>query len=280
MRIDPADLAGAGRGRRDNALGMPLRWCPPGAFHLGRLPGGLERFEAIAPRPATIDRGFWIGEREVTQSEWLRLMGATLREQRAKDPSQPRPLGDGSTREHAGEGPDRPIYFVSHAEAEAFCRELTEAERAGGRLEAGWEYRLPTEAQWEYACRAGTTTATAFGDALSGAQANFDGTRPLRGAEAGPYLREITPAGRYPANAWGIFDMHGNLWEWCLDDVEAADRAAGPKADDADARRRIYRGGCWHNFGSMALSTSRGWGDAGDRGSGVGFRVALVFAGP
>jgi formylglycine-generating enzyme required for sulfatase activity len=120
-----------------------------------------------------LSHGFWMGKFEVTQAQWQRVMGATLRQQRAKDPGRPRPVGDGTTRDHVGEGPDHPTYYTSHFEAEEFCRKLTEAERGAGRLELGWEYRLPTEAQWEFACRAGTTTATAFGDRLSSTQANL-----------------------------------------------------------------------------------------------------------
>ena len=221
MRIDPDDLARAGRERNDNELGMTFCWCPPGSFHMGRLHlGGL----LARKRPyqwdgvgVTLSHGFWMGKFEVTQAQWRRVMGATLREQRAKDPTQPRTVGDSTMRDHVGEGPDYPIYFTSHAEAEEFCRKLTETERVAGRLEQGWEYRLPTEAQWEFACRAGTTTATAFGDRLSSTQANFDGSKPFNGAPAGPYLHDTTPVGSYPPNAWGLHDMHGNVWEWCRD---------------------------------------------------------------
>jgi sulfatase modifying factor 1 len=210
MRIDPDDLIHAGRERDDNGMGMTFCWCPPGTFHMGRVADRLGQTHGAGPVRVTLRHGFWMGKFEVTQAHWQRLMGATLREQRARDPSQPRPVGDGTTRDHVGEGPAYPIYYTSHAEAEEFCRKLTEAERGAGRLELGWEYRLPTEAQWEFACRAGTTTATAYGDRLSSRQANFDGTHPFDGAPVGPYLHETTPVGSYPANGWGLHDMHGN----------------------------------------------------------------------
>src|SRR5262249_36715389 len=114
------------------------------------------------------------------------------------------------------EGDDLPVGNVNFAEAETFCRKLTELGRQSGDLPEGWEVRLPTEAQWEYACRAGTATATAFGDSLSSKQANFKGT-PYNGAEPGPSLGRAAPVGGYPANAWGLHDMHGNTYEWCRD---------------------------------------------------------------
>ena len=267
MEIDPVEATHAGEPRVDNGAGMAFRRCPTGSFLMGQGRGAVR---------VGLTRVYWMGEREVTQSQWLRVMGATLREQRARDPGQPRPLGDGSTRDHVGEGPDHPIYFVNHHEAAGFCRKLTEQERAAGRLPEGLEYRLPTEAEWEFACRAGTSTATAFGDGLGAGSANFDGSKPYRGAAVGPYLRETTPTGRYPANAWGLLDMHGNVWEWCLDGYADALPGGRDPLGALSSTRRSYRGGCWHNPGSLCLSTSRGWGGPEDRGSGLGFRVALA----
>ena len=273
MEVDPAEAAHAGESRDDNGLGMKFRRCPPGSFLMGRGKGSAR---------VTLRRVFWMGQTEVTQSQWKRLMGLTLREQRAKDPGQPRPLGDGSKRDHAGEGPDHPIYFINFADASEFCRKLTDEERQAGRLPDGLEYRLPTEAQWEFACRAGTSTATAFGDALGSLQANFDGSKPYGDAAVGPYLKEITPVGRYPANAWGLHDMHGNLWEWCLDGYQETLPGDVDPVGVPSSSRRSYRGGCWHNPGILCLSTDRGWGPAESdgRGSGMGFRVALVPADP
>lgn len=279
--INPDDLSRVGRERDDNELGMKFCWCPSGSFQMGRLPEPLGRFRDVAvPVEATLRHGFWMGKFEVTQAQWRSVMGVTLPEQRAKDPTQPRPVGDGSTRDHVGEGPDHPIYFVSHAEAQEFCRRLTETERGAGRLEPGWGYRLPTEAEWEFACRAGTATATAFGDQPSSTQANFDGSRPVNGAPVGPYLHETTPVGRYPANAWGLHDMHGNVWEWCLDGFSPQPSGGVDPLQASDSPDRVMRGGCWHNWGSMCLSTSRSSGRADQRGSGLGFRVILGPVGP
>src|SRR6516165_2144512 len=118
MRIDPGELARAGRERNDNGLGMTFCWCLPGSFHMGRL----DLYIRNVGVGATLRHGFWMGKFEVTQAQWQLVMGVTLREQRAKDPTQPRPVGDDTMRDHVGEGPDYPIYFTSHAEAEEFCR--------------------------------------------------------------------------------------------------------------------------------------------------------------
>src|SRR5260221_440637 len=121
-------------------------------------------------------------------------------------------------------------------------------------LSKEWEFRLPTEAQWEYACRAGTTTATSFGEKLSSKQANFQG-KPYNGAEEGPSLKMTVKVGSYPANAWGMHDMHGNVFEWCRDwyqsklsggtdpDLYLAKDLASKNRNGSMSR--VRRGGCW-----------------------------------
>ena len=146
-------------------------------------------------------KGFWIGKYEVTQGDWRRVVGEFPGELTAELP----------------EGDDYPVGNVNFAEAEEFCRKLTEMAIASKELPANWEFRLPTEAQWEYACRAGTTTATAFGDSLSRRQANFQGKPYNGGADDGPSLKRASRVGSYAPNAWGIHDMHGNTFEWCRD---------------------------------------------------------------
>jgi sulfatase modifying factor 1 len=149
----------------------------------------------------TLTRGYWMAKYEVTQAQWRGIVG--------EFPDRP------PTPEF-GLGDDVPVYWVNYAEAERFCARLTTRARELARLPRGWGFRLPTEAQWEYACRAGTTTATAFGDRLGRHQANFSG-EPLNGGADGPPLHRAAPAGKYPANRWGLCDMHGNIFEWCRD---------------------------------------------------------------
>jgi formylglycine-generating enzyme required for sulfatase activity len=137
-----------------------------------------------------MSQGFWMGKYEVTQREWRQVVGAI-----------PGVL-------NAGEGEDFPVYWISFSEAEGFCRMLTERARAAGELPAGWEFRLPTEAQWEYACRAGSTTAFSYGGTLTSAEANFG--KPYSGTPTGVPGSAASRVGSYAANAWGLHDMHGN----------------------------------------------------------------------
>jgi formylglycine-generating enzyme required for sulfatase activity len=148
-----------------------------------------------------------------------------------------------------------------------------------------WEFRLPTEAQWEYACRAGTTTATAFGGTLSSEQANFKG-KPYNGARPGPSLNRAARVGSYPANAWGLHDMHGNGYEWCRDwyharlpggtdpDLWAAKRSA-TRSEHGDISR-VRRGGCWADDGWPCRSAFRLRFEPERRYDHIGFRVVAV----
>ena len=167
---------------------------------MGSPPGEPERRPGEDQVEVTLTKGFWMGKYEATQGQWKRVIGKLPGELTAELP----------------EGDDFPVGNVNFAEAEAFCQKLTELGRQSGDLPKDWEFRLPTEAQWEYACRAGTTTATSFGDKLSSKQANFKG-KPYNGAEPGPSLNRAAKVGSYPANAWGLHDMHGNTFEWCRD---------------------------------------------------------------
>src|SRR5947208_1671910 len=161
---------------------------------------------------------------------------------------------------------DLPVYWVNFGEAEAFGRKLTELAHKAGDLPVEWEFRIPTEAQWEYACRAGTTTATSFGDTLNSRQANFKG-RPYNGAESGPSLGRAAKVGSYPANAWGLHDLPGTTFEWCRDwyhaklpggvdpDLYAARPTAAVNRDGTGSR--VRRGGAWTDDGWPCRSAFR-----------------------
>ena len=236
---------------------------------MGSPPGEPERRPGEEQVEVTLTRGFWMSKYEVTQGDWKRIAG--------KLPGPP-------TAE-LPEGDDLPVGNVSFAEAEGFCSELTVRARASGSLPEDWEIRLPTEAQWEYACRAGTTTATAFGDTLSSAQANFSG-KPYNGAAPGPSLGRASAAGSYPPNPWGLHDMHGNTYEWCRDwyhhslpggkdpDLhDAKDTATRSEHGDVS---RVRRGGCWADDGWPCRSSFRLRFEPERRWDHIGFRVVAV----
>jgi sulfatase modifying factor 1 len=145
---------------------------------------------------------------------------------------------------------------------------ITQMEKAAGRLPKGWAYTLPTEAQWEYACRAGTTTAYAFGDNITEEQANYGGN-----------VGKTTPVGTYPANPWGFHDLHGNVWEWCRDwcrdwNGDYPDGSASDPQGPADGSIRVYRGGSWAGSGRYMRSASRFRDSPDNRNNNLGFRLS------
>jgi formylglycine-generating enzyme required for sulfatase activity len=254
----PPAFTGSKAGDQREVAGIKLCWCPAGRFVMGSPPSEPERRPGEDQVEVTLTKGFWAGKYEVTQGQWKRVVGAVPGELTA------------------GEGEDFPVYNVNFAEAEAFCRKLTEQTRAAGTLPEAWEFRLPTEAQWEYACRAGTKTATAFGDRLSSRQANFKG-QPYNGAEVGPSLNRAAKVGRYPANAWGLHDMHGNVFEWCRD-WSHPKRPGGTDPDlyDNKAQSRVRRGGCWADEGWPCRSACRLRFEPERRSDHIGFRIVAI----
>jgi len=234
---------------------------------MGSPPGEPERRPDEAQVEVTLTRGFWIAKYEATQGEWKRIVG---------------PL-PGPVTAQLPAGDDFPVGNVSFAEAERFCHTLTERSRQSGSLPADWEFRLPTEAQWEYACRATTRTATAFGDRLSSRQANFKG-RPYNGADQGPSLNRAARVGSYRANAWGLHDMHGNTFEWCRDWYHALlPGGADPDLRDVKGAQnrdgtysRVRRGGAWDDDGWACRSAFRLRYEPERRYDHIGFRVVVV----
>ena len=248
-----------------NGLQMKFCWCPSGKFVMGSPETELGRDGNQEKQVVVvIAQPFWMGKNEVTQAEYTKVMG--------NNPS--------SFQVVDGENTGRfPVEKVSWTEAAEFCRKWTEAERVAGRLPQGWEYRLPKEAEWEYACRAGTTTATAFGNSMSSLQANFDGERPYNGAELGPSIGRTTAVESYPPNDWGLHDMHGNVKEWCLDSYdEVPSDWIGPKIASANSYR-VYRGGHWGGSGDNCRAADRIMNTPSSRYEFLGFRVALVPSG-
>ena len=282
-----------------NGVRMTFCWCPPGTFTMGSPRDEKEREPAYCQFSedqvaVKLTKGFWLAKYETTQGQWERVMGTTLREQFKKANDQlyldyinsRTGVPWSAWAQSSGEGPSYPIYYVNHAEATAFCQRLTEQERQAGRLPRGWEYRLPTDAQWEYACRAGTRTATAFGDQLSSREANFDGNYPYNGAEKGPRLGRLAEVGQYRPNAWGLCDLHGNVREWCRDCYQAKlpggtdpEVTTNPVRTTGEADK-VVRGGSWQTWGSDCRSARRFGSAPVNRDNGCGFRVAAVLLTP
>lgn len=258
-----------GAGDQREIAGIMFCWCPRGRFTMGSPPGEPERRPGEDQVDVTIGNGFWMAKFETTQGQWKRVVG--------KLPGPP-------TAE-LPEGDDLPVGNVNFAESEAFCRRLTELGHQSGELPGDWEFRLPTEAQWEYACRAGTTTATSFGDSLSSRQANFMG-KPYRGAEPGPSLGRAARVGSYAANPWGLHDLHGNTFEWCRDwyhsklpggrDPDLHDAKATAQQSEHGDISRVRRGGCWADDGWACRSAFRLRFEPDRRYDHIGFRVVAV----
>ncbi len=252
-----------------NSIGMKLRLIPPGEFRMGStakeiealLPDAKEweRFLVNAESPqraVRISAAYYMGAYEVTQADYLRVTEAS-------------PSEFSRTGKHAAkvEGIDTdrfPVEGVSWDDAVEFCRKLSElpAEKAAGRV-----YRLPTEAQWEYACRAGTVTAYHTGDALAEADANFD----LK-------VGRPRPVGGSAANGFGLYDMHGNVFEWCHDRF-APDYRDAPAVDPdgpAQGNARVVRGGNYGYRARYCRSAARDRFQPTTVRGGIGFRVVIV----
>ena len=187
-------------------------------------------------------------------------------------PAQQKAKGD-SYLEVNGVGEDHPMYFVNWEDAQAFIAKLS----LSAALPEGWKYALPSEAQWEYACRAGTSTVFGYGDSLSSQEANFNGDYPYGGGAKGPNLGGTAVVGGYKANGWGLYDMHGNVYEWCLDAWDLS--SALPGGTDPVGRTgfiRVRRGGSWDGGGRGCRSANRIRSVPGNGDDYLGFRVAAV----
>ena len=243
-------------------LGLAMMLMPPGGFVMGEKQYNVT--EVWLTRP------FWLGMYEVTQGQWLALMGRT--------PSF-----------FKGAGKNAPVENVSWEDAIVFCRRLTEREGAAGRLPPGYEYTLPTEAQWEYACRASSaTTKFNWGDTFEVGRANM-GNNSSASVSAGEnvsipeFKKRNLPVGstmavgQFEPNAWGLYDMHGNVLEWCLDWY--ADKYSGGSVTDPmgppSGTFRVCRGGGWSDAADYCRTAYRSKFSPGISNRHLGFRVVL-----
>lgn len=236
-----------------NSLGMRFAWIPPGAYLMGSPTNetGREIYKGASEtqHKVTLTTGFYLGIHLVTQEQWLAVMG-----------SNP------SCFKHNKK--NLPVETVSWEDCQEFVTKLRESDAI--------PYRLPTEAEWEYACRAGTTTPFFFGDTISSEQANLDGTIIYGNAKPGRLRNKTMSVGSFPPNAWGLYDMHGNLFEWCQDwyGEYPKDDVVDPQGPNS-GERRVLRGGAFLVPAACCRSAYRYQETPTLRGFHIGFRICF-----
>lgn len=247
--------------RFENSIGMMLSYCPQGRFTMGSPLDEKGRDEDENQVHVSLTRPFYLGRTHVTQRQWQAVMGDSYKSPDGK--------GDGST----AVGPDMPVQNISWNDATAFCKRLSVLEHR--------VYRLPTEAEWEYACRAGSTQAFSMGDDLTPAMAQIDGSEPYRGKTRGATPQRPQRVASFPPNAWNLYDMHGNVAEWCADWYapyaigDAVDPRGPAKPESLESANRVLRGGSWCHPARMARSAARWSNSPVVKTNYIGFRVLL-----
>jgi formylglycine-generating enzyme required for sulfatase activity/tRNA A-37 threonylcarbamoyl transferase component Bud32 len=233
-----------------NSIGMEFVLVSAGKFMMGS-----NAYDSEKPiHEVTIATPFYLGKYQVTQGEWKAVMGS--------NPS-------------SFKGDDRlPVETVSWEECQEFIARLNARQD-------GYVYGLPSEAEWEYACRAGTTTPFSFGKTLTTAQANYNGNHPYGGGPKGEYRKRTTRVGSFPPNAWGLCDMHGNVWEWCQDGWHENYNGVltdGRAWETGSDNERVVRGGSWFDSAGLCRAALRYRYAPVFRGNFVGVRVAVRLA--
>ncbi len=240
-------------------IAITMVQIPAGSFQMGSPATEAERSEDEGPQRRVQLQSFFLGQTPVTQAQWQAVaswpqVGMML---------DPNPA--------LFEGANRPVENVNREEAMEFCRRLSQRTKLC--------YTLPSEAQWEYACRAGSTTPFAFDETLTPDFANFNGIVTYGSGPKGQYRQQTTEVGSFPANAWGLQDMHGNVWEWCLDPWHDSYRGApadGSAWKAGGGTARLLRGGSWHNFPRICRSAYRNSDHPDYRIGIIGFRVCCL----
>jgi formylglycine-generating enzyme required for sulfatase activity len=237
----------------NNTLGMTFIYIPPGKFMMGSPKDEPGRYDDEILHEVRISKGFYMQTTEVTQGQWQSVMGNNPSYFYFKD------CGDKC-----------PVLAVTWNAIQEFIQKLN--------LKGEGTYRLPTEAEWEYAARAGTTTPFYFGNCLSTDQANYDGNNPQKDCSKGLYRQKIIPVGSLnQPNAWGLHDMHGNVWEWCSD-WRKGDYPTGAVTDPvcpSTGLYRVLRGGSWRYSARCCRSAIRDSGSPNSYREDIGFRLVL-----
>ncbi len=251
--------------RNDNCAGIVMVYCSPGEFLMGSPPSELKRSSNEqgkhgGPVKVQLSQGFWLGQTEITQEQWQTVMDT-------------RPW---LNFDFSVDGPQFPACNISHSgspnSAVDFCKTLTQLEIHAGRISAELEYRLPTEAEWEYACRAGTLTAYSFGDSPRSLD-TFGWWGGLVG-QGNATAKRAYPVAQKKPNGWGFYDMHGNVAEWCADRYQLF-LPGGRDPCTSFGSEFAARGGGWDYPADTVRSSWRIGIDPNYRGNSTGFRIAL-----
>jgi formylglycine-generating enzyme required for sulfatase activity len=273
---------------------LTLLWIPPGRFWMGSPETEPERRDSEGPQHLVQLQGFFMSQIPITQAQWREVAGwkegpgEQWGRELKLDPSSFQSKGEKENKvvrllEGESNTDQRPVDQVSWEDAMEFCHRLSKR--------TGRTYTLPSEAQWEYASRAGTTTPFHFGYMISPELANYDGNYAYADGPKGIYREQTTPVGTFPANAWGLHDMHGIVWEWCLDEwhesYEGAptdgrawvDAAEGEKSKES-VKTKLLRGGAWGIIPGYCRSAYRYHVQPVNARLDVGFRVVCLPQGP
>ena len=233
-----------------NAIGMKFVWIPPGTFMMGSPKEEKLRQDSETQHKVTLTKGFYMGVHTVTQEQWMEVMG--------KNPSV-----------FKGEK-NLPVEKVSWDDCQEFIKKLREKDKK--------PYRLPSEAEWEFCCRAGTKTPFHFGEIISTDQANYNGKGVYGDGKIGVNRMKTTPVGTFSANAWGLHDMHGNVWQWCQDRYGdyPQNEVVDPQGPEKGALR-VLRGGSWNYTPVNCRSAHRYKAGGGARNAGIGCRLCFYL---
>ncbi len=263
-----------------NSIGMKFVFLKSDTFTIGSPIKEFERYPDEVQHLVTLSNGFYIQTTQVTQAHWKLVMG--------NNPSK-----------FKNDGNDYPVENLTWYDAVMFCNQLSEIENRNQMYDIDIQeeedghiidaevtligdvngYRLPTESEWEYAARANTKTPFSFGDCLSTDQGNFNGNFPYTGCSSGLYREKTVPVGTLGKNAWGLYDMHGNVWEWCHDwyGDYPEEHIIDPMGSQTGTER-VLRGGSWNSNAKLCRSSYRFWLRPSDNFSNLGFRIILSSA--
>ena len=269
-------------------LSLTMLWIPPGRFWMGSPPTEPERGDFEGPMHLLQMQGFFMSQTPITQAQWRQVVRSRERPGEnwgRKLNTKPSRFQEEDSGLFPGEAntDNRPVEQVSWLDAMEFCSRLSQR--------TGRNYTLPSEAQWEYACRAGTSTPFHFGDTISPELANYNGKYAYVDGAKGIDREQTSPVAMFPANAWGLHDMHGNVLEWCLDEWHKSyegtpidgrawvDTAEGERSKES-VKNRLLRGGSFENGSRNCRSAYRGRDQPDYADYLVGFRVVCHPPGP